>query len=193
MPHVIVVDDDPAICDVLQIAIESLEGYRTDRAGDPNEARLALGLERPDAAIIDATLPRGSGLALAGELISLGIPVLIITGDPRQIDRVTGSGCPFLIKPFPISALIDKISELIDDAAARMVGLNVDLAGISTQPVPISGYRPDGPAHLSSVMQVPGAGGLRQANDPGVSAFTWFDEIIHLAVMATDAEMELCR
>jgi DNA-binding response OmpR family regulator len=81
---------------------------------------LALARQRPDAAVIDATLRRDSGLALAGELISLGIPVLIITGDPRQIHRLPGRGYPFLIKPFRMSALMAEISQLIGDAAARI-------------------------------------------------------------------------
>jgi DNA-binding response OmpR family regulator len=87
----------------------------------------ALDEQRPDAAIIDATLPKVSGLALARQFIGFGIPSLIISGDPTQQERLAGIDCHFLAKPFRMDQLLSETKALIEEAEQRMARLKSDL------------------------------------------------------------------
>ena len=60
MDHILVVDDDIHIGNLLQEALEG-EGYRVSRAYSGTEAVLALDRERPDLALLDLMLPGLSG------------------------------------------------------------------------------------------------------------------------------------
>ena len=56
MDHILVVDDDIHIGNLLQEALEG-EGYRVSRAYSGTEAVLALDRARPDLILLDLMLP----------------------------------------------------------------------------------------------------------------------------------------
>ena len=123
MQHLLVVDDEAAICKLVQMAFEA-DGYcRVSLVSTSNDAKELARHEKVDAAIVDAVLPRMSGLALARELVELGVPVLIMTGAPEMGDTLERAGCPFLWKPFRINNLRQEIRVLINEAAQRRAEL----------------------------------------------------------------------
>ena len=69
MSHILVVDDDIHIGNLLQEALEA-EGFRVSRAYSGTEAVLALDRERPDLILLDLMLPGLSGEQVLPRLAS---------------------------------------------------------------------------------------------------------------------------
>ena len=130
MRHILVVDDEPAICDVVQMGLELDGTCRVTRALCADAALDVALHDRPEAAIIDAVLPNVSGLALARAVIDLDIPVLITSGEPEHQRQLTEAGCSFLPKPFSLSRLLVETRVLLDAASERQARLAANLDGI---------------------------------------------------------------
>jgi CheY-like chemotaxis protein len=120
MRHVLVVDDDPAICAVMQMGLEVDGSYRVSSAESAEATLDILDRDPPDAAIIDAVLPRVMGLVLARTVVDRGIPVLLTTGEPLFQQRMSEAGCRFLAKPFSLAQLVAETQRLIDEARERV-------------------------------------------------------------------------
>lgn len=132
MRHVLVVDQ-PAICAVVQMGLETDGSCRVTSAWTTHEALSVMMGDRPDAAILDAVTPRGLGLALAGQAVDLGIPVLILTGEPDTQARLSMASCPYLAKPFHLHALIARTHALLDAGLQRRAELAILLRGMTTR------------------------------------------------------------
>jgi two-component system response regulator AtoC len=109
MDTVLVVDDNPELCELLKDQLEAPEGDRpalsVEIATSAAEARSALETSRPVLVLCDRRLPDGDGVALLPELKSLAgdAPVAIITGhgDMSTTIRAMKLGAfDFLQKPF---------------------------------------------------------------------------------------------
>src|SRR5215471_11663251 len=143
MRHLLVVDDDAAVADVMRMGLEADGTCRVTMAPGAAEALEAIDVDRPHAAIIDAVLPRISGLVLARTVIEIGVPVLIVSGDPALQKGLAEAGCPFLLKPFHLSQLAAETRLLLDTATARrnevalaldrMIAAREELAAVAEQ------------------------------------------------------------
>ena len=127
MPHVLIVDDDPDVLYVLAIGLETAGACHVEKASSADEAVAALERQRPDAAIIDASLPKIDGLTLARQLIDRRIPVLLMSGDPKYLEPLTAAGCPFLAKPFRMEGLLAALGPLLQDGEAQLTPLRAGL------------------------------------------------------------------
>lgn len=128
MRHVLVVDNDAAICDILRLGLEVDGTCRASAATTVDEALQIVIRDRPDAAVVDAIVPPGAGgLAFASQAVDLGVPVLIVTGDPDTEARLESVGCRFLAKPFRLQALAAELRALIDEATVRKAQLAAQL------------------------------------------------------------------
>jgi DNA-binding response OmpR family regulator len=124
MRHIMVVDDEPALCRLLTDALSP--EFRVSCAGSVAEA---LRLLAPSAssgqatgialAVIDVVLPDGSGLAVAREAMRAGIVPLVVSGHPEECRRLEAAGMPCLVKPFRLAALEARIAALLIDGAAH--------------------------------------------------------------------------
>ncbi len=116
LPLVLVLDDDPAIRQLL-----------TDYLGD-NELRVhavatgaaldaAMARDPADLLILDLRLPGEDGLAIARRLReSSAIPILMLTGRAEEADRVMGlelGADDYLTKPFSPRELLARIRALL--------------------------------------------------------------------------------
>lgn len=137
MRHILVVDNEPAICELVQLALEADGSCRVTRASGVDEAVALLQSDPPDAAIVDAILPHSSGLQLASQALDRGVPVLIITGEPATRERLEGIGCPYLAKPFPINVLVAETNALLDEAAQRRAQLALLLPRLIARAAPL--------------------------------------------------------
>src|SRR5579859_1165521 len=89
--HILVVDDDPRITDLVR-RILAYAGYSVTSAATGDDA-LARTLERPpDAVVLDIMLPGLDGLEVTRRLRAAGdnVPILLLTGKDAVPDRVTG-------------------------------------------------------------------------------------------------------
>lgn len=137
MRHLLVVDDEPAICELVQLALEADGSCRVTRASSVSEAVALLQRDPPDGAIIDAILPQLSGLQLASQFIDRGVPVLIVTGEPATRERLEDVGCPHLAKPFPINVLVAETNALLDEAVQRRAQLALLLPRLIARTMPL--------------------------------------------------------
>ena len=118
MPRILVIDDDAAVRKALRFQLEDI--YEVIDSGSPEEA-LALALQhKPDAILLDLSMPGYSGYEICQTLSSLSftqmIPILIVSGEPaahyKDFCESLGSKGYFQ-KPVDIDALRRKLESLI--------------------------------------------------------------------------------
>jgi CheY-like chemotaxis protein len=122
-PHtVLVVDDEPAIREMLQDVLSS-EGHEVITAGDGFAALHALrdGGPRPCMILLDLMMPRMNGWDFAHELRAdeqlQGIPFVIIAANPRfAADALQLGASRWLGKPLQLDDLIETVDELCGGA-----------------------------------------------------------------------------
>ncbi len=115
--HLLVVDDDPRITDLLRRVL-AYEGYSVAIAASGDEA-LNRTLERPpDLIVLDIMLPGLNGLEVARRLRAAGdnVPILLLTARDAVADRVKGletGADDYLIKPFAPEELVARVKALL--------------------------------------------------------------------------------
>lgn len=127
MPHILFVDDEPSICELMQMALETSGSCRVTTAMTGDQALSVLMQDRPDAVIVDAVLPKTSGLGIANVAVHFGIPVLIVTGEPATAEKLDQAGCPFLWKPFHIDTIVAEARALLAEANQRRAEVAMSL------------------------------------------------------------------
>ena len=114
---ILIVEDKDDLRTTVRMAVERL-GFRTYLAVNGREALDILRSDAPvDLLFTDVVLPGGiSGIDIAREAIQLrpAIKVLITSGYPQDaIDGYTEGQFPWLAKPYPMSALVERIESLL--------------------------------------------------------------------------------
>jgi two-component system OmpR family response regulator len=116
LPHVLVVDDDPAI---RQLVDEYLgrNDFRVSAAVDGAGFAAALRNQVLDLVLLDLRLPGEDGMQLLRELRTESqIPVIILTGRTEEADRVMGlelGADDYLTKPFSPRELLARIRTVL--------------------------------------------------------------------------------
>jgi DNA-binding response OmpR family regulator len=112
--HILVVDDEPAIRDVIARVLEHA-GFQVDVAADGEYAWQAAGRRRYDLIITDEQMPRLTGCGLIERLRRGGSapPVLMMTGIAQQLQTEEGPPDGFIAKPFAFSSLIKEANRLL--------------------------------------------------------------------------------
>ncbi len=118
-PRILVIDDDPAIAELVCLNLE-LAGYDITRAADGIQGQ-ALALQLlPDLIMLDLMLPRVDGFTVCQRLRrderTASIPVLMLTALSQTQDKVEGfnSGADdYLTKPFEIEEMLARVRALL--------------------------------------------------------------------------------
>ena len=119
MPRILVVDDEPAIRDMLAVAVEAA-GFRVLLAGNAQAAHSMVIDERPDLMLLDWMMPGVSGLELTRRLrrepVTSDIPIIMLTAKVTEDDKVAGLEAgtdDYVIKPFSPRELIARIHAVL--------------------------------------------------------------------------------
>lgn len=89
-PHILVVDDDREIRNLLRDYLEK-SGFQATAVPDGDEARRVLARAHFDLIVLDLMLPKQSGLEIARELRQRSdVPIIMLTALGEEIDRVVG-------------------------------------------------------------------------------------------------------
>src|SRR5512134_2631265 len=89
-PHLLVVDDDRRIRDLLSRFLTG-EGYRVTSADNAAEARAKLHGLHFDLLILDVMMPGESGFDLAKAIrAESGVPILMLTARDEKESRIQG-------------------------------------------------------------------------------------------------------
>lgn len=108
--HILLVEDDGDLVSVLVQVLEQ-KGYRVSAASSRAEARALLRKGGVDLIVADSVLRGGNGEDLAKAAVQRGVPVILISGEPDRIMRLSGGPIPFLQKPFGSAALLELVAQ----------------------------------------------------------------------------------
>jgi two-component system OmpR family response regulator len=119
--HLLLVDDDPAIRELLSEFLVK-EGYDLTTAGNAVEMDAKLEHLRPDLIVLDLMLPGEDGVSICRRLSRDGAPpIIMLTAKSDEIDRILGlemGADDYLAKPFAPRELLARIRAVLRRTAA---------------------------------------------------------------------------
>jgi two-component system cell cycle sensor histidine kinase/response regulator CckA len=119
-PIILLVDDNDALRDLLQLALHG-RGYQVEACADSRKA-VAMAQQlpsRPDLLISDIELGALSGPAMAGQLRDAfpEMKILFVSGYPGAVSGSHSvpalSGASFMSKPFSLQQLFERVTEIL--------------------------------------------------------------------------------
>jgi DNA-binding NtrC family response regulator len=111
--HVLIVEDDPAIVEVLTAVLESQ--YHVDSANTVEEALAFLRTSHVDVVLADRVLPDGRASNVASLAEDLGAAVIEMSGNAQDRDGLERTKRPYLDKPFGMQALLSTIGDALNN------------------------------------------------------------------------------
>jgi len=115
-PHLLVVDDDRRIRDLLSRFLHG-EGYRVTTADNAADARAKLGSLSFDLLVLDVMMPGETGFQLAKSLReSSAVPILMLTARAEADSRIEGlelGADDYVSKPFEPRELSLRIANIL--------------------------------------------------------------------------------
>ena len=148
-PRVLVIDDDPALSEMLTIVLRG-EGFDTAVVGEGTKALPALRELKPDLVLLDLMLPGMNGIDVCKAIrAESGVPIVMLTAKTDTVDVVLGleSGADdYVVKPFKPKELVARLRTRLrrieaDSAEQLTIGdLAIDVPGhqVSRDGMPIS-------------------------------------------------------
>ena len=113
---VLIVDDDPQIRDVLDVALRQA-GYRTLAAADGAGGAAKATGQAVDLVILDVGLPEMDGFEVCRKIRATSeVPILFLTARNDEIDRVLGfelGGDDYVVKPFSPRELVNRVKAIL--------------------------------------------------------------------------------
>lgn len=141
LPHVLLVDDEEDILDLLSHAFKKAGGFRISTAGDGHAAILQIRREIPLLIVLDLFLPNLPGLEvlkiLKSDPLTRAIPVIILTAKAEEVDRLLGfelGATDYVTKPFSprevvlrVKAILNREGHSPSDYKVRAGNIHVDV------------------------------------------------------------------
>ena len=119
MSTILVIDDDPAIREMVKLALTG-GGYQVQEAGNTLDARQAISNKAPDLILLDWMMPGQSGFDFARALQRdpghRQIPVIMLTARDQDEDKVASleaGADDYIAKPFSVSELLARIKAVL--------------------------------------------------------------------------------
>lgn len=121
MSHILVVDDEEAVCWALQKALAG-EGHQVAVASSAEEALRKVQKVTPDAIILDVRLPGLDGLSALGRLRAetQNAPIIVVTAFgnlPTAVRAVEGGAFDYLAKPFDLDQALETVQRALQRRA----------------------------------------------------------------------------
>ncbi len=139
--HLLVVDDEAAIRDLLVTSLQAA-GHDVSQAADIHEAKLCLADKRPDLILLDWMLPGVSGVEWARRLKAdsdtADIPVIMLTARSEEDSKVHGleSGADdYVTKPFSVRELKSRIKAVLRRQQPHLVEETLTCGALQLDPV----------------------------------------------------------
>ena len=123
MSHILVVDDEEAVCWTLERALRG-EGHRVDVASSAEEAFRCATARPPDVIILDVRLPGMDGLSALERLQQLSgdAPVIVVTAFGNlatAVRAVEGGAFDYLAKPFDLDQALSTVARALQRRAVQ--------------------------------------------------------------------------
>ena len=124
-PHILVVDDEPDIRNILQDILQD-EGYSVSTAENASEARIRFREDQPNLVLLDIWMPKEDGISVLKDWVEtsqLGhTPVVMISGHgtvENAVEAVKLGAYDFLEKPLSTGKLLLSVERGLDLASLR--------------------------------------------------------------------------
>ena len=114
---ILVIDDEPAIRDMLQIALDAA-GFKVVLAEDAKQAYPIIIDTPPDLILLDWMMPGTSGIELLRRLRreEINVPVIMLTAKVEEASKIAGldSGADdYIAKPFSPRELVSRVKAIL--------------------------------------------------------------------------------
>jgi two-component system OmpR family response regulator len=121
IPQVLVVDDEPNIRELVQVALK-FHGCSVTAAASGKDALRQAEAGNPDLVVLDVMLPDMDGFEVCRRLRASGneVPVIFLTARDTSSDTVTGlaiGGDDYVTKPFSVEALVARVRAVLRRAS----------------------------------------------------------------------------
>jgi DNA-binding response OmpR family regulator len=124
-PLVLVVEDDPALGDVILTALRD-DGLEAKLAHDGDEAMRDVDDLSPSVIVLDLMMPKRDGFSVLRELRADGrisrIPVVVVTaifGLSERLYATELGAADYVTKPFDLDDLVSRVRALLSPTAAK--------------------------------------------------------------------------
>jgi two-component system, OmpR family, alkaline phosphatase synthesis response regulator PhoP len=143
--HVLIVDDEPAMAQVLSENL-SADGIHVTIASDGERGLELWRSLEPDLVVLDVMMPRLSGFEVCRRMRAAGsrTPVLFLSAKGQPEDRVTGlevGGDDYLVKPFHLPEFMLRVTNMLRRQAWFTCDLGTD--GTDRSMFQFGGHRVD--------------------------------------------------
>jgi two-component system response regulator MtrA len=136
--RILVVDDDPALAEMLGIVLRT-EGFDPSFVADGERALAAFRSTKPDLVLLDLMLPGVDGIDVCRQIrAESGTPIVMLTARGDTVDVVLGLECgadDYIVKPFKPKELVARMRARLrrnDESpteALSLGDLTIDVAG----------------------------------------------------------------
>ena len=118
--QILIVDDQEHLRELIQLCLEDIGGWNTLVAESGEECLQILQTERPNAILLDISMPGMDGFAvyqiLQSDPITRSIPVILLTArvmssDMAEFAKMDVAGV--IRKPFEVTTLPGKVAEML--------------------------------------------------------------------------------
>ena len=137
MPAVLVVEDEPAIAELIAVNLRH-NGFRPTWAMDSVSAQREIDAALPDLILLDWMLPGESGLSLAkrwrANERTKAVPLIMLTARGDEADRVAGLDAgadDYIAKPFSTKELLARVRAVLRRHSPEPSGEAIVIAGLS--------------------------------------------------------------
>jgi DNA-binding response OmpR family regulator len=114
--RILVVEDDPLVSEVIAAALD--DTYSITVAETSGEALVKLREGGFRLMLLDCTLPGGVDQNLIPEADRTGTAVILMSGDPGRMAKLTDQPRPFVLKPFTLIGLLDAVTSVLSSASS---------------------------------------------------------------------------
>ena len=118
-PLVLVVDDEPQLCEVLRRILEK-EGYDVITTQDGETALRLIKQKKPDVILLDIVMPGMDGREVCRRTreLSTSTPIIYFTAraelDPLKLKELRSEADAFIAKPATGKQILSKVSKVLE-------------------------------------------------------------------------------
>lgn len=138
---ILIVEDDPAIRELLSINLEAT-AHRVMEAASAEDAEGIISHTLPDLILLDWMLPGKSGPQFAQRIRATertrDVPIIMLTARTDEQDRVTGleiGADDYMVKPFSPRELVARIKAVLRRRKPQLTEDKIDVNGLALDPV----------------------------------------------------------
>ncbi|MBW2173845.1 MAG: sigma-54-dependent Fis family transcriptional regulator, partial [Deltaproteobacteria bacterium] len=122
-PKVLIVDDEPRMCDSLKVLLSS-HGYETQTGHSGQEAMECLSKDRFDLVLLDIVMPDMTGHQLMDYINSQDqeTVVILMTGHASvesAVESLRRGAYDYLRKPFDFDQLLNRVGNALDQSRLK--------------------------------------------------------------------------